>query len=239
MPTPLMYSSRANWWPLISAPADYAEEGVAFAALLPHNNGAPLTILELGSGGGNLASHLKAHGTLTLVDLSAEMLAVSAQLNPELEHLQGDMRTLDLGRRFDVVLIHDAVMYNTTETDLRATLDTAARHCRPGGTVIIAPDCTRETYEADTTHGGEDGADGRAARYLSWSFDPDPTDTTFETVYTLVLRDADGTITVELDRHVEGCFSEAEWIEWLRAAGIDAKCHLDDWDRPVFVGIRQ
>lgn len=239
MTTPLMYSTLAPWWPLISAPSDYAEEAAAFAALLPPRDGAGLAILELGSGGGNLASHLKAHGTFTLVDLSVEMLAVSAQLNPELEHLQGDMRTVDLGRSFDVVLIHDAVMYNTTPADLRATLATAARHCRFGGTVIIAPDCTRETYEPDTTHGGEDGADGRAARYLSWSFDPDPTDTSFETVYTLVLRDADGTLTVELDRHVEGFFREQEWIEWLAVAGIDARCQLDAWDRPVFVGTRR
>ena len=35
---------------------------------------------------------------MTLVDLSEEMLAVSRELNPECEHLQGDMRTLRLGR---------------------------------------------------------------------------------------------------------------------------------------------
>jgi SAM-dependent methyltransferase len=234
-----MYSTLATWWPLISAPADYAEEAEAFATLLPAGEGSSPTVLELGSGGGNLASFLKAHASLTLVDLSPEMLAVSRALNPGLEHHAGDMRTIDLGRTFDAVLIHDAVMYNTTPAALQATMANAARHCRPGGTVIMAPDCTRETYEGDTTHGGEDGSDGRAVRYLSWSYDPDPSDTSFETLYTFVLREPDGSVRVELDRHVEGCFATAEWLAWLAAAGIDARLHLDAWDRPVFVGTKR
>ena len=68
------------------------------------------------------------------------MLAVSQAMNPECEHVQGDMRTLDLGRTFDLVLIHDAVMYMTTRDDLRAALATAARHCRFGGGVMVMPD---------------------------------------------------------------------------------------------------
>ena len=88
MSTPLMYSALATWWPLFSAPADYAEEAEAFAALLPPGVAERPRVLELGSGGGNLASHLKVHASLTLVDLSPEMLAVSRSLNPDIEHVQ-------------------------------------------------------------------------------------------------------------------------------------------------------
>jgi trans-aconitate methyltransferase len=56
---------------------------------------------------------------MTLVDLSEEMLVVSRRLNPECEHLLGDMRTLRLGRSFDAVFVHDAIDYMTTEADLR------------------------------------------------------------------------------------------------------------------------
>ena len=73
------------------------------------------TLLELGSGGGNNASHLKTRFDCTLTDISPEMLALSRSLNPECEHLEGDMRTLRLGREFDVVFIHDAISYLTTE----------------------------------------------------------------------------------------------------------------------------
>jgi ubiquinone/menaquinone biosynthesis C-methylase UbiE len=91
-----MYSELAPWWPLLSAPADYAEEAASFLEMIERQPGERPTLLELGSGGGNLASHLKADVRATLSDLSPDMIAVSRALNPELEHIQGDMRTLRL-----------------------------------------------------------------------------------------------------------------------------------------------
>ena len=76
-------------------------------------------MLELGSGGGSLASHLKRQFTLTLTDLSEGMLAQSRAVNPEAEHIAGDMRTLRLHREFDYVLVHDAVCYMTSSPTCR------------------------------------------------------------------------------------------------------------------------
>jgi SAM-dependent methyltransferase len=233
----LIYSKLASWWPLLSAPADYKEEA---DALVPMIAVTPLagrpTMLELGSGGGNLASHVKAHFRMTLSDRSPDMLAMSRALNPELEHVEGDMRTLRLGRLFDAVLIHDAIMYALTADDLRATLRTAAAHCRDGGTVLVAPDCVRETFRAGTEHGGEDDAEGRGLRYVEWRYDPDPSDTTFEVVYGIVLRDADGGLRMEMDHHVEGLFSREEWLGFLDGAGFEAESRADPWRADVFVG---
>src|ERR671910_1417931 len=126
---PKMYGELAGWWPLLSAPAAYAEEAEIFRRLLATaGDRAPETVLELGSGGGNNASHLKASFRLTLVDLSAGMLEVSRELNPGCEHVQGDMRTVRLGRVFDAVFVHDAVMYMTTAEDLRQAVETAFVH---------------------------------------------------------------------------------------------------------------
>ena len=233
-----MYSALAPWWPLLSAPADYAEEAASFVEILGFpSTDARRTLLELGSGGGNLASHLKTHFAVTLSDLSADMLAVSRNLNPELEHVQGDMRSLRLGRTFDVVFIHDAIMYCTRADDARAALRTAVAHCRPGGTVMIAPDCVRETFQPETSTGGEDGADGRALRYMDWTFDPDPNDTTFETLYAIVTRDATGETRMELDRHVQGLFGEAEWAAWLSELAAPPRIVRDKWNRHIFVGV--
>ena len=82
---PRLYRELAAWWPLFSAPADYAEEAMFFRELLPASDGPDLpTLLELGSGGGNLASHLKAGFRMTLCDRAPGMLAVSRELNREL-----------------------------------------------------------------------------------------------------------------------------------------------------------
>ena len=114
-----LYSDLASWWPLISPPEEYAGEAASAASLLRTANPPTRTVLELGSGGGNNAFHLKGEFEMTLVDLSDEMLAVSRQLNPECEHIRGDMRTLRLGRTFDAVFVHDAIDYMITEADLR------------------------------------------------------------------------------------------------------------------------
>lgn len=56
------------------------------------------------------------------------MLGLSKALNPECEHHLGDMRTLRLGQTFDAVLVHDAVMYMTTVTQLGEAAATAFAH---------------------------------------------------------------------------------------------------------------
>src|SRR4051794_27662904 len=135
---PRLYDDLAPWFHLLTAPAEYAEEAEWYRqAFLETANVPTRTLLELGSGGGNMASHYKRHFQSTLVDLAPRMLALSQQLNPECEHVQGDMRTVRLRRQFDAVLVHDAVVYLTTEDDLRQAMVTAYVHTRPGGVTIF------------------------------------------------------------------------------------------------------
>jgi SAM-dependent methyltransferase len=237
---PRLYDELASWWPVLSPPADYEEEA---ADLLVRLGGDVVarggTLLELGSGGGSLAAHLKRYFRLTLTDIAPGMLAVSRAVNPECEHLLGDMRSLRLDRRFDAVLIHDAIAYATDPTMVRDTLRTAAIHCRPGGRVALLPDYVRETFEPGTDHGGHDAPDGRGVRFMDWTWDPDADDQTYVVDYAFLLRAADGSVTVEHDRHVEGLFSRAQWHQWLAEAGLPARSGLDPWGREVFIGVRE
>ena len=231
-----IYDELASWWPLFSPPSHYTEE---VEDILPSLQAAPdsppRTLLELGSGGGSMAFHLKHHFRLTLTDVSAGMLDVSRSYNAECEHIQGDMRTLDLGREFDVVMIHDAVAYMHDETSLRAAFKTASRHCRPGGAVVLLPDNVAETFAPTTSHGGEDAADGRGLRYLEWTFDPNPSDTTCVTDFAFLFRHADGHTSCLHERHLFGLFPRTSWLEWLRAEGLEATSRIDPWNRDIFV----
>lgn len=214
------YGELARWWPLISPVEDYAEE-MAYAVGLLGSASIPVReVLELGSGGGHNAAHLRERFTMTLSDLSAEMLAVSRQLNPGCEHHVGDMRTLRLGRDFDAVLLHDAVSYLTSEDDLRQAIATAYAHCRPGGVAVLLPDETAQTWEPGADHGGVDGPDGRGVRFLEWSWDPDPADTWTVTEYAFLLREADGSVRTVHETHRTGVFAREVWLELLTEAGF-------------------
>jgi SAM-dependent methyltransferase len=215
-----MYSDLAPWFHLLTHPSDYADEAAFVTRVVDEVVvGDAQTLLELGSGGGNNASHLKARFTCTLTDLSPDMLALSRTLNPECEHLEGDMRTLRLGREFDVVFIHDAISYLTTKDDLAAAIATAAVHTRPGGVVILTPDATTEIFQPKTDHGGHDGDDGRSLRYLEWTH---PTGgSTYTTDYLIIARGPGEEIRVVHDRHTLGVFPRATWERLIADAGLE------------------
>lgn len=235
---PAMYSSLAGWFHLVTAPEEYGEEAAfVLQALRDHAEREVAEALELGCGGGNLASHLKRDLVLTLTDVSPDMLAVSRGLNQGCEHVEGDMRTLRLERSFDAVVVHDAVVYMTTEDDLRAVMVTAREHLRPGGVVVLMPDCVAETLTELTQHGGHDG-DGRSLRYVEWVHDPDPGDTTYVTDFAFLLREGDAQPRVVPDRHVAGVFPRGTWVRLLEEAGFAAgrvATILDPWGRDVFL----
>ena len=234
------YQELSEWWTLFSPASHYVEEAEdLLRRLSPLPAPGATTMLELGSGGGSLASHLKHQFKLTLTDLSAGMLAENRAVNPEAEHIQGDMRTLRLNREFDYVLVHDAVCYMTTLDDLQKAIDTAALHCRRGGTVVFLPDFVSETFGPHTDDGGEDAADGRGFRYLAWTWDPDPRDTTYIVDYAFLLREANGDVRAVHDRHIEGLFPRAAWLKAFATAGLDASSSLDNWGRDVFVASKR
>ena len=240
-----LYGELASWWPLLSPPREYVEEATWYCEQLKAAcTSTPRTLLELGSGGGNNACHMKREfDETTLVDLSPDMLAVSRDLNPDCDHHEGDMRTVRLGRQFDCVFVHDAVVYMQTEEDLRKAIATAFEHCRPGGSALIAPDHVRESFEPSTDHGGTD-AEGRGLRYLEWTWDPDPSDTTYVVDYACILRERDGSTRTVHDRHVEGLFSRSDWLSYLAEAGFSARAvafdhsELEPGSYEVFVAAR-
>ena len=132
---------------------------------------------------------------MVLVEPSAGMLQVSRALNPECEHVQGDMRTVRLDRRFDLVFVHDAVCYMTTEPDLRrrsrrrsCTAGRAAQCCSHRITVkrISARHRTTVVTIAPLTASATWNGRGTPIRI----------DTTYQVDYAYLLRTPDGAVRV-------------------------------------------
>src|SRR2546421_9799983 len=146
------------------------------------------------------------------------------------------MRSVRLGREFDSVFVHDAVVYMTTEDDLKAAIETAFVHCRRGGAALFAPDHVRDKFAPYTDHGGHDAEDGRGLRYLEWTWDPDPSDDTYTVDFAYLLREGNKPVRVVHDQHVFGIFPREVWLRLFREAGFDPRVVADPWDREVFVG---
>lgn len=214
-----MYQSLAKWWPLLAPVEAYEPESLVYSSLIKNNISDWGSVLELGCGGGYLLSHFPKHIEKVLVDESEEMLTLSREVNPGATHLRADMRQLDLGRTFDVVLIQDAIMYMNTRTDVEAVLRTAAVHCREGGVILLVPDVTTESFfEGNTLLAGSDG-ETSAVRLMEWHWDPDPSDERYTVEFSFLLRE-NGVVESHHESHVMGLFSLGDWQTMLEAAGF-------------------
>jgi len=216
-----LYCELAGWWPLISPPEEYERDAALVAEAFRSAPQPVREVLDLGSGGGHLAAHLKGLLEVTLVDISEQMLTVSRELNPECVHLKGDMRTVRLGRSFDAVLVHDAVDYVISEADLLRVAETAFAHCRPGGIAVFAPDYVADTFAPGVGGGGGSDASGRQASFREQTSDLDPDDQCIEVDYEFVLRDADNRVQVVREVHRLGAFRRQTWLAVLAAAGFE------------------
>ena len=100
------------------------------------------------------------------------------------------------------------------------------------------PDYVRERFVGGVHHGGHDG-DGRSLRYFEWTFDPDPSDTTYTIDFVILLREGNAPVRVEHDLHVNGLFSRQEWFECLDEAGFAMPRMVEDpYNRELFCGRR-
>ncbi len=239
-----LYGDLAHLWPLISPPEDYAAEAAYWrealhAALGPGRH----RLLELGVGGGHNLSHLTGEFEATAVDISPEVLHNSERLNPGVDHHVGDMRTVRLGETFDAVIVHDAIAYMLDEADLSAVFGTAHAHLERGGVFITAPDLFRETFPGPQVSHRVRRTDDFELAFIEYTYDPDPADTTVESIFLYVISEG-GRLRVEEDRHVTGLFPLETWLRLMREAGFAASTrpypvHDDGRDAWLLVGMRR
>ena len=240
-----LYGDLAWLWPIMSPPAEYIEEAETFARVIHEHTRIPAkTLLHLTCGGGHVDHRLKQDFEITGVDLSDDMLGLARCLNPDVEYVAGDVRTLRLGRSFDAVFIDDGILYMLTEADLRAAFRTAFEHLRPGGVMLTYVESTPDTFEQNKTDCTSRSSGDTDLVYVENQYDPDPSDTTFETAFVYLIRKA-GELTIETDLHVCGIFPLDVWRAALGGAGFEVTEQSFDhsdfpegFSHPMFVCLR-
>ncbi len=144
-----VFQDYARYYNLLYRDKDYAGETEFALAVLNSQGCAPKTLLDLGCGTGRHAVEMARNGVCaTGVDCSETMLtlgresmgalAQEALPAPVPELIQGDARTVRLGRKFDAVIsLFHVMSYQNTEEDALAELITAREHLEPGGLFLF------------------------------------------------------------------------------------------------------
>ena len=215
-----MYGELAWLWPILSPKEDYVEEGEFIARTLKeHSLPEPRTLLHMGCGGGHNDYTLKKHFKITGVDTSPAMLELARRLNPEVEYIEGDMRSVRLGREFDAVIILDSIGYMLSEDALREALRTACEHLRGGGVFLTVIDLYPSTFVQNKTNAWTRAMGDVELAFVENYYDPDPGDTTYECAFLYLIREG-GKLRIETDRHLCGMFPLCAWRKSLESAGF-------------------
>ena len=157
------YSKLAKIYDALYSFKNYEAEAKRLHEIISEKKTSPgNALLDVACGTGTHLSFLKKYYAVEGVDLTPEMLEVARVRNPEVTFHQGEMRSFDLGRRFDVVTcLFSSIGYMKSLHDLREAIINMARHLQPGGVLIIEPWLTEQTWQA----GRHSCAVGRQARF--------------------------------------------------------------------------
>ncbi len=184
------------------------------------------TLLNLGCGGGKNLYTLKKHYVCTGLDVSADMLKLAKELNPECAFVQADMRSFDLGRKFDFVFVDDAITYMLTRNDLESVFILAYNHLAEGGVMVVTPDATTESFKQSETqvfHSiPSERHPGVEVVYITYNYCQDIKKEQSEGVFVYLIRNR-GELRIESEVHQFGLFPLQAWRELLIKTGFSIR----------------
>jgi SAM-dependent methyltransferase len=227
----------ASAYDAMYADKDYEREcDLVEEAFRRYAEGPVRSVLDLGAGTGNHALPLARRGYEVVgVDLSGEMVEIArrkaADAGLGVEFSPGDLRDVRLGRSFDAVLLMFAVLgYQRTIGDVRAALENARAHLRPGGALVLdlwyGPGVLTEPPEDRTRAIAT--PEGEMTRTVTAELDVPRQLCTVRYALSGAGRDSEET-------HVMRFFFPAELELFLDAAGFEltALTAVDDLDKPA------
>ncbi len=217
----LSYSELAWIEPIVSSPNDYAEETDFYVNIIKENAKIEAkTLLHLACGAGGNDYTFKQHFRVVGVDISDGMLDIAKRTNPEVTYLHGDMRSIDLNERFDVVAIPDSIDYMATMPDLETAIGVACKHLRPGGVLLVVAKIREEFRENNFCYAGK--KDNIEVTVFENNYIRKPDRSTYEATLVYLIR-REGKLSVHTDHHTLGLFSQAEWLSLLKSAGLEVQ----------------
>jgi ubiquinone/menaquinone biosynthesis C-methylase UbiE len=233
----LTYEFSARFYDAIYSFKDYAAEAGWLRYLLTEQGHPDGRLLDVACGTGAHLLHLHEHYQVEGLDLDRGMLDVARRRLPEVRFDEGDMRTFDLGRRFDVVTcLFSAIGYMLTTDDLDRAVANMARHLEAGGVLAIEPWLSPEQWTSGKVHALlVEEADLKVARM---NVSQPPVDGLSVLEFHYLVGEASGVRHVT-ERHALRLFEDGEYRRAFERAGLAPRLDAEGPSgRGLYYGLR-
>ena len=232
---------HAGYYDLVYGDKPYAAEARFVLGLLERQLGRrPRTLLDIACGTGRHAAVFADSGIeVTGVDINEQLLEHARERRPDIEFVQQDTTTLELGdARFDAVTcLFDSIGYPQRNELVIATLDGARRHLTNDGVLAVeflnAP--VMIVHSAPLRVRRWDMADGGELLRISET-QLDLATQVMHVDYELVEFRADGTFGHSRERQSNRFFSAPEMGALMAAGGLELRAAVAAYDDAPEIG---
>lgn len=126
---------------------DYAGEAAFLDRMINKYGNKGKQLLDAGCGTGEHLVYLKRKYDVMGLDLHREMINVARKKLGNVELRQGDMRSFNLNKKYDVIIcMFSSINYNRTRQDYLRTFRNFYRHLNKGG-VVVGDLFTRDMFD--------------------------------------------------------------------------------------------
>jgi SAM-dependent methyltransferase len=216
----MAYTRRPELYDLEYSFKDYEAESARVEEIVRTRAPAARTLLDVACGTGKHLAFLRSCFDCEGVDLDEGLLGVAHERLGDVPLHQGDMRTLDLGRRFDVVTcLFSAIGFALDLDGLASAARSLATHVADGGVLVVEPWLTPDVWKPGRPHVLTADADGRVLARVTVSGQRGTISTT-EMHYLVGTPDG---VEQWREDHELGLFTVAEMRDALEATGLQVE----------------
>jgi len=148
-----MFSKTAAYYDLIYSFKDYVGEVAKIREIILKEHPTAHSILDIACGTAEHAKLLTPEFSVDGIDLQPEFIEIARRKVPAGNFSLADMRSFDLGKKYDVVqCLFSSIGYLTHGDEVVKALECFARHLAENGIVIVEPWITPELWRENEPH---------------------------------------------------------------------------------------
>ena len=240
-----LYKKFAGYYDKIYEKLDHKNESEFIKLVVDKHGGSEGNLLlDIACGTGRHAYFLKNDFKIMGVDINEEMLKIAREKVHDVEFITGDMKKLDLGRKFDAIIcMYSAINYNVIFEELKLTLKNFYDHLNDKGVLIFDMGINKENWtEGNVSVDTIVDKDLKLARISKAHLENGVLSSNF-----IFLVKDNGKIDFDIDEHRLGVFGIKEVKELMENIGFktfiysnfkDEIYEIGNGERPVFVGVK-